>query len=138
LQKDIESANGIGPLINFIESRCEDFTFELELSYIKEWKLFSQKEDAIDISQDGRGLGLSLAGGKDYSFLEKGTKVAFSISINKKSYLFYGSIKNIKKPKAESSGTWSLGVRIYSCDKQEGIGLIGAYASQLINSDLQG
>ncbi|MDX1958725.1 MAG: hypothetical protein SFU98_09140 [Leptospiraceae bacterium] len=137
LQKDIESSGGIGPLINFIESRCEDFTFELELSYVKEWKLFAQKEDAIDISQDGRGLGISLSGGKEYQFLEKGTKLAFSISINRKSYLFYASIKNIKKPK-EPNSPWNLGVRIYTCDKPEGISLIGTYASQLINDDLQG
>jgi hypothetical protein len=134
LQKDIESANGIGPLLNFVESRCEDFTFELELSYVKEWKFFSHKEDAIDISQDGRGLGLSLTGGKDYSFLDRGTKIAFSISINKKNFLFYGGIKNMKKPKAETNVNWSLGVRVYTCDKSEGISLIAAYASQLINT----
>ncbi|MCB1143529.1 MAG: hypothetical protein H7A24_11425 [Leptospiraceae bacterium] len=136
LQKEIESANGIGPLLNFIESRCEDFTFELELSYVKEWKLFSTKEDAIDISQDGRGLGISLTGGKDYGFLDKGCKLAFSISINKKNYLFYAGLKNIKRPKVDPNANWNLGVRIYTCDKQEGIGLLAAYATQLITNNL--
>jgi hypothetical protein len=136
LQKEIESANGISPLLNFIESRCEDFTFELELSYVKEWKLFSTKEDAIDISQDGRGLGISLTGGKDYKFLEKGSKMAFSISINKKNYLFYASLKNIKKPKVDPNANWNLGVRIYTCDKPEGVGLLAAYATQLITNNI--
>ncbi|MCX7997469.1 MAG: hypothetical protein N3A69_00770 [Leptospiraceae bacterium] len=137
LAKEIESANGIGPLINFIESRCEDFTFELELAYVKDWKLFAQKEDAIDISQDGRGLGISISGGedKDFSFLERGCKLAFTISINKKNYLFYGSIKNVKKPK-DPKGNWNLGVRIFSCDKPEGISLLSAYATQLISNNL--
>ena len=137
LTKEIESANGIGPLLNFIESRCEDFTFELELAYVKEWKLFSQKDDAIDISQDGRGLGISLAGGpgKDFSFLERGCKLAFTISINKKNYLFYGSVKNVKKPK-DPNGNWNIGVRLFSCDKPEGISLLSAYATQLISNNL--
>jgi hypothetical protein len=135
LTKDIESANGIGPLLNFIESRCEDFTFELELAYVKEWKLLSGKEDAIDISQDGRGLGLSISPGKDISFLDKGCKIAFSISINKRNYLFYASVKNVKRPKDPTFPT-NVGVRIYSCDKQEGIGLLAAYATQLITKNL--
>ncbi len=138
LQKEIESPNGVAPLVNFIESRCEDFTFELELAYVKEWRLFSAKEDAMDISQDGRGLGVNLAGGKDYSFIDKGTKVAFSISINKKNYLFYGSVKNVKKPKTDPTASWNVGLRIYSCDKPEGISLMAAYATQLINNNLTG
>lgn len=137
LQKEIESANGIGPLLNFIESRCEDFTFELELSYVKEWKLFATKEDAIDISQDGRGLGISLTGGKDYSFIDRGSKLAFSISINKKNYLFYAGVKNVKKPKVDPNANWNMGVRIYSCDKPEGISLMAAYATQLITNNLE-
>ncbi|MCB1176775.1 MAG: hypothetical protein KDK36_04255 [Leptospiraceae bacterium] len=135
LSKEIESANGIGPLLNFIESRCEDFTFDLELAYVKEWKLFSQKEDAIDISQDGRGLGISIAPGKDVGFLDKGCKLAFSISINKRNYLFYGSIKNLKRPK-DANGITNAGVRIYSCDQAEGVGLLAAYATQLISNNL--
>ena len=135
LQNDIESPLGIGQLVNFIASRCEDFTFELELSYVKEWKLFSPKEDAIDISQDGRGLGLFLSTIKDYSFLESGCKVAFSIPINKKHYLFYAGVKNVKKSKGDVPGT-SMGVRIYSCDQPEGIGLMASYATQLITKNI--
>jgi hypothetical protein len=135
LQNDIESPMGIGQLSNFISSRCEDFTFELELSYVKEWKLFSPKEDAIDISQDGRGLGIFLSSIKDYTYLEPGSKIAFSIPINKKHYLFYAGVKNLKKIKGDIQGT-SLGVRIYSCDQPEGIGLLSTYATQLISKNL--
>jgi hypothetical protein len=136
LQNDIESGMGISQLINFISSRCEDFTYELELSYVKEWKMFSAKEDAIDISQDGRGLGIFLSQIKDYSFLENGSKIAFSIPINKKHYLFYASVKNVKKIKSGDNLGTSIGVRIYSCDQPEGIGLLATYATQLITKNL--
>jgi hypothetical protein len=97
------------------------------------------KEDAVDISQDGRGLGLFLSTLQDYTFMEPGCKIAFTIPINKKNYLFYASVRNMKKPKQEPGGKMgvSMGVKIYTCDQAEGIPLLAAYASQLITRNIR-
>lgn len=68
LALDIESTNGLPAIMSFIESRCEDFTFEMELSYVKEWKFFSAEEEIMDISQDGRGVGCRVKEGAKYDF----------------------------------------------------------------------
>jgi hypothetical protein len=47
--------------------------------------------------------------------------------------MFYASIKNIKRAKGEQ--TASLGSRIYTCDKKEGIQLMAAYASHIITNN---
>ncbi|MCE9501331.1 MAG: hypothetical protein K8R21_12660 [Leptospira sp.] len=131
LQDNIESANGIGVLVSFLETKTDELTFELELAHVKEWKLLSEKEEIIDLSEDGRGVGLHIAGPVDKALIHPGSKIAFEVKINNINYNFYGNIKNIKTGKAEKDGS-ILGIKIYSCNQQGGIELLSAYSSQLI------
>lgn len=136
LNNDIESANGISAITEYIDNRCEDFNFEIELSYIKEWKLFSERDDIIDISQDGRGMGCYLANGRSYSFLQPGTKVAFKIQINQVDYEFYASVRNVKPTNHGDKGA-NMGMRIYISNPSEGIPLLASYANQLITKNIK-
>lgn len=133
LNYDIESSSGISAIMSFMESRCEDLTFELELAYVKEWKFFSAEEDIIDISEDGKGMGCYIAKGSQYPFLQQGAKIAFSILINGQNYEFFAGIKNAK-PSSYSPEAVNMGVRIYISNPPDGIGLLSTYAEQLINS----
>lgn len=135
LQNEIESPNGIGVLVSFLEARLEEFTYELELSYVKEWKLVSEREGIVDISQDGRGIGLFFASDKVSPLLIVGSKINFTIQINSVNYEFFGSIRNIKKGKNPGDGT-VVGVKIYTCNIPEGIPLLSAYAVQLIGKTI--
>ncbi|MEM7179318.1 MAG: hypothetical protein AAF518_00280 [Spirochaetota bacterium] len=136
LNDEIESAQGLSTIVDFIESKCENFTYELELSYVKEWRLFSEKDDIIDISQDGRGMGCYLNHGSEYNFLQTGAKIAFKININQQDYEFYGSVRNLK-PAQEDKKARHLGVRIYLSSPSEGIPLLASYANQLIAQDIK-
>ena len=78
-------------------------------------------------SQDGRGLGLFLSIKITLS-LNQDAKLPFRSLLTKKHYLFYAGVKNVKKSKGDVPGT-SMGVRIYSCDQPEGIGLMASYAT---------
>ena len=44
-------------------------------------------------------------------------------------------MEQLKKSKGDVPGT-SMGVRIYSCDQPEGIGLMASYATQLITKNI--
>ena len=133
MSTNIESPEGIAAIVNFIEARCEFFTFQLELSYLKEWKLFSAQEDVIDISQDGRGIGCYVADKKDKGFLQAGAKVSFSILINDQHYQFYAGIKNVK-PSPDLKGL-NVGMRVYVSEPQDGLDLLSSFAGQLINTN---
>lgn len=128
------SGTNISPLINFIDSKTEDFLFDIELSYIKEWKLISEKDDIVDLGQDGKGIGIVIKNLLPESpELIIGGKIVFTISINKQNYAFYAGIKNIKLPKDDKP--LNLGVKVYRCDQEEGIKLLSAYANLLIKGN---
>lgn len=135
LQTNIESPHGIGVLVSFLEARLEDFTFELELSYVKEWKLVSSKEELIDISQDGRGVGLHFSSGKISPLVVIGAKITFTLQINSANYEFFGNIRNIKKGKTLDDGV-TVGVKVYTCNIPDGMTLLSAYAGQLIGNSI--
>jgi hypothetical protein len=133
MSENIESPEGIAAIVNFIESRCEFFTFQLELSYLKEWKLFSTQEDVIDISQDGRGIGCYISDKNNKGFLQPGAKVSFSVLINDQYYQFYAGIKNVK-PSSDLKGL-NMGLRIYVSEPPDGLELLAAFAGQFINTN---
>ena len=135
LQNNIESPQGIGVLVSFLEARLEDFTYELELSYVKEWKLASDKEELMDISQDGRGVGLHFASDKISPLIIVGSKITFTLQINSINYEFFGNVRNIKKGKTPADGT-TVGVKLYTCNIPEGMELLSAYAGQLIGNSI--
>ncbi|MBE7412421.1 MAG: hypothetical protein L6Q54_08090 [Leptospiraceae bacterium] len=135
LQEEIESPNGIGILISFLEAKLEEFTYELELAYVKEWKFISNKDDIIDISQDGRGIGLHFSSVQNSSLLVVGSKITFTIQINSINYEFFGSIRNIKKGKTPEDGL-IVGIKIYTCNIPEGISLLSTYAAKLIGTTI--
>ncbi len=134
LSEEMESATGIDALINYIEQQCEDFNFELELDYVKDWTFVLEKGHILDISQDGRGLGILLPEGDNYSFFEQGYKLKFSILINQIEYVFFAGIRNIKTG-ISGEGGYRLGVRIYNCIPNDGINLLSSYANMLIQKN---
>lgn len=131
LSEEIEPATGIDALMNYIEQQCEDFNFELELDYVKDWTFILEKGNILDISQDGRGLGVLLPEGENYSFFESGYKLKFSILINQTEYSFFAGIRNIKT----GEGGYRLGIRIYNCYPVDGIQLLSSYANMIIQKN---
>ncbi len=134
LHSDIMGPSGIAPLNYFLGNKAEEFVFQMEFSYAKDWKEIVSQARIRDISQDGRGIGLYISNKLPVSDLVPGIPISFQILINEQPYSFFGSLRGIKP---STSGTdHILGIRVYHCDKQEGLELLSRFASQLIGSDL--
>jgi hypothetical protein len=136
LATKIETPQGISDLVHYIDFRTEDFTFELELAYVKDWVPIAKIESIRDISQDGKGMGLYFKDAKRLTSIVLGSKIAFSILINNQYYTFYGNVRNVSQPKTPQE-MGGIGVRIHSCNKPEGIQLLSVYCSHLINTELK-
>lgn len=136
IAKDISSPNGLPLLLNFLDSNSEDFIFNLEVSYVKEWEELSPKELVRDISQDGRGIGIFYSGPDKSSKYPPGSKVSFVLTINGQPYLFQGNLKGWKKPNSEKEKA-ILGFRIHTSNPPNGIELLRAYASSILLKDLR-
>ncbi len=134
LHSDIMGPSGIAPLNYFLGNKAEEFVFQMEFSYAKDWKEIVSQARIRDISQDGRGIGLYISNKLPVGDLVPGIPISFQILINEQPYSFFGSLRGIKP---STSGTdHILGIRVYHCDKQEGLELLSRFASQLIGSDL--
>lgn len=131
LADEIESNNGISAILTFLESTAEDFIFNMEISYIKEWKEISEKEIIRDLSQDGRGVGIFYSGEDISSKYPPGSKIGFRIRINNQPYNFLGNLRGWKSPEKPNDKTM-IGVRIHNCDQDNGVELLRAYASSVI------
>ncbi|MCW7468889.1 hypothetical protein [Leptospira kanakyensis] len=129
LQSDIEGPEGIGSLLTFLEQKAEEFIFQLEFAYAKDWETTIRTTPVRDISQDGRGISMSLPAGTNIENRTLGSPVSFQMVINSSPYTFYGSLRSLKK--AESDIT-NIGIQIFQCDKPEGMSLLSTYASNLI------
>ncbi|TGK50106.1 hypothetical protein EHQ16_07690 [Leptospira kanakyensis] len=129
LQSDIEGPEGIGSLLTFLEQKAEEFIFQLEFAYAKDWETAIRTTPVRDISQDGRGISMSLPAGTNIENRTLGSPVSFQMVINSSPYTFYGSLRSLKK--AESDIT-NIGIQIFQCDKPEGMSLLSTYASNLI------
>jgi hypothetical protein len=136
LANDIESNNGISAVLAFLESSSEDFIFNMEIAYVKDWKLLSHKENIRDLSQDGRGVGIFYSGADRSEEFPPGSKISFQIKINNQVYTFYGNLKGWKKPKPDST-RGIIGTKIHSCDIPNGIELILQYADRVIQGTLR-
>lgn len=134
LGENIESAEGIDALMNFIEQQCEDFNSELELEYVKDWTFVLKKGYILDISQDGKGLGVLFPVGEDYSFFEPGYKLKFLVKINQQDYTFFAGIRNIR-PQDSPEGGYRIGIRIYNCYPTDGIQLLSSYANMIVQQN---
>lgn len=133
LQEDIEGDSGIGPLMDFLDQKAEEFVFQLEFAYAKDWEVVAKATSIRDISQDGRGIGIylpneALLEGKNF-----GAPVSFVTMINSLPYTFYGSMRNIKKSDYDLP---SIGVQIFQCDRADGLPLLARYASNLIEETM--
>ncbi|NCN10579.1 MAG: hypothetical protein GW938_12120 [Leptospira sp.] len=135
LSENIESNNGISALLAFIESSSEDFIFNMEFAYVKEWQPISEKETIRDLSEDGRGVGIYYSGEDVSEKYPAGSKISFQISINNQVYTFFGNLKGWKKPKPDFS-KGIIGTKIHSCDIPNGIELVQRYASNIIQGAL--
>ncbi|TGL86834.1 hypothetical protein EHQ68_16225 [Leptospira congkakensis] len=129
LQSDIEGPEGIGPLLTFLEQKAEEFIFQLEFVYAKDWETVIRTTSVRDISQDGRGIAMTLPAGTNIENRTLGSPVSFQMVINSSPYTFYGSLRSLKKGE---SNTTNIGVQIFQCDKPEGMSLLSTYASNLI------
>ncbi|TGK81639.1 hypothetical protein EHQ24_10055 [Leptospira noumeaensis] len=129
LQSDIEGPEGIGPLLTFLEQKAEEFIFQLEFAYAKDWETAIRTTPVRDISQDGRGISMSIPAGTSIENRTLGSPVSFQMVINSSPYTFYGSLRSLKK--ADSDIT-NIGIQIFQCDKPEGMSLLSTYASNLI------
>lgn len=134
LQTDINGSNGLTPLLHFLTLKSEEFLYQMELSYTNQWKPLVQNAKIRDISEDGAGIGLYVPPNSPLKELTKGSPVSFQVLINQNWYSFFGSIRGIKA--SESSSDSILGIRVYQCDRPEGLSLLSAYASQLIGNPL--
>lgn len=129
LQENIEGESGIGPIMDFLDQKAEEFVFQLEFAYAKEWEVIAKTTSIRDISQDGRGIGIYIPNQISLDGKAVGAPVSFQVVINSSPYIFYGSLRSIKKQEGESS---YIGVQIFQCDRDEGLGLLSSYASTLI------
>ncbi|PJZ47124.1 hypothetical protein [Leptospira brenneri] len=129
LQSDIEGPEGIGPLLTFLEQKAEEFVFQLEFVYAKDWETIIRTTPVRDISQDGRGISMALPAGTSIENRTLGSPVSFQMVINSSPYTFYGSLRSLKKGESD---TTNIGIQIFQCDKSEGMSLLSTYASNLI------
>lgn len=129
LQSDIEGSEGIGPLLSFLDQKAEEFVFQLEFAYAKDWETIIRTTPVRDISQDGRGIGITFPKGTNIETSTLGSPVSFQMVINSSPYTFFGSLRSIKKGESDSI---HIGVQIFQCDKPEGMSYLSAYASNLI------
>lgn len=129
LQSNIEGPEGIGPLLSFLDQKAEEFVFQLEFAYAKDWETIIRTTPVRDISQDGRGIGMALPVGTNIENRTLGSPVSFQMVINSSPYTFYGSLRSLKKG---DSDTTNIGLQIFQCDKPEGMSLLSTYASNLI------
>ncbi len=119
--------------MDFLDQKAEEFVFQLEFAYAKDWEVVAKATSIRDISQDGRGIGIylpneALLEGKNF-----GAPVSFVTMINSLPYTFYGSMRNIKK---SDSDLPSIGVQIFQCDRADGLPLLARYASNLIEETM--
>lgn len=129
LQSDIEGPEGIGPLLTFLEQKAEEFVFQLEFAYAKDWETVIRTTPVRDISQDGRGIGMTFPAGSNIETKALGSPVSFQMVINSSPYTFYGSLRSMKKGESDSV---NIGLQIFQCDKPEGMSYLSSYASNLI------
>ncbi|XDD46245.1 hypothetical protein AB3N60_16290 [Leptospira sp. WS39.C2] len=129
LQSDIEGPEGIGPILTFLDQKAEEFVFQLEFAYAKDWETIIRTTPVRDISQDGRGIGITLPKGTNIDLRPIGSPVSFQLKINSSPYTFYGSLRSLKKGEND---TTNIGLQIFQCDKSEGMSLLSSYASNLI------
>lgn len=129
LQSNIEGPEGIGPLLNFLDQKAEEFVFQLEFAYAKDWETIIRTTPVRDISQDGRGIGMTLPKGTNIDGRPIGSPVSFQLKINSSPYTFFGSLRSLKKG---DNDTTNIGLQIFQCDKSEGMSLLSTYASNLI------
>lgn len=129
LQSNIEGPEGIGPLLSFLEQKAEEFVFQLEFAYAKDWETIIRTTPVRDISQDGRGIGIALPKECKIDGRPIGSPVSFQLKINSAPYTFFGSLRSLKKGEDQ---TTNIGVQIFQCDKTEGMSLLSTYASNLI------
>lgn len=97
LQSNIEGSEGIGPLLAFLDQKAEEFVFQLEFAYAKDWETLIRTTPVRDISQDGRGIGMSLPAGTNIENRALGSPVSFQMVINSSPYTFFGSLRSMKK-----------------------------------------
>ncbi|WCL48956.1 hypothetical protein [Leptospira sp. GIMC2001] len=135
LANDIESPGGISAVLSFLESSAEDFIFNMEIGYVKEWKKISDKEDIRDLSQDGRGVGIYFSGSAKEEEFPTGSKIVFSIKINNQYYSFYGNLRSWKPGGADSKAL--IGTRIHTCDIPNGINLLQSYANNIMSKEIK-
>lgn len=135
LSNDIESSNGISALLALLESSSEDFIFNMEIAYVKDWYKMADKETIRDLSEDGKGVGIYYSGKDISEQYPAGSKISFQISINNQAYTFFGNLKGWKKPKPGFS-KGILGTKIHSCDIPNGIELVQHYAANVIQGAL--
>jgi hypothetical protein len=129
LQSDIEGPEGIGPLLSFLDQKAEEFVFQLEFAYAKDWETIIRTTPVRDISQDGRVIGITLPKGTNIDLRPIGSPVSFQLKINSSPYTFFGSLRSLKKGEND---TTNIGLQIFQCDKSEGMSLLSSYASNLI------
>lgn len=129
LQSNIDGPEGIGPLLSFLEQKAEEFVFQLEFAYAKDWETIIRTTPVRDISQDGRGIGIALPKECKIDGRPIGSPVSFQLKINSAPYTFFGSLRSLKKGEDQ---TTNIGVQIFQCDKTEGMSLLSTYASNLI------
>ncbi|MCG6140271.1 hypothetical protein [Leptospira mtsangambouensis] len=129
LQSNLEGPEGIGPLLSFLDQKAEEFVFQLEFAYAKDWETIIRTTPVRDISQDGRGIGLTLPTETNLENRILGSPVSFQLVINSSPYTFFGSLRSLKKGE---SNTTNIGLQIFQCDKPEGMSLLSTYASNLI------
>ncbi len=118
-----------------MDARAEEFVFQMEFAYAKDWTQIADQGMIRDISQDGAGIGIYI---KDKEFIETktlGSPISFQIEINSHLYTFYGSLRSIKLASSDSENH-SIGVQIFQCDRQEGMSLLASYASTLIGKEV--
>ncbi|TGN17162.1 hypothetical protein [Leptospira idonii] len=135
LQNDIDGQGGISPLISFLDARAEEFVFQLEFSYAKDWETVAQQGQIRDISQNGGGIGIYIQNRQMIEGRVLGSPVSFQIEINSLPYTFFGTLRSIKLAENESENN-SIGIQIFQCDRQEGMSLIGSYASGLMEQEV--
>ncbi|TGN10181.1 hypothetical protein [Leptospira ilyithenensis] len=135
LQDAITGPQGIGPLLEYLDARAEEFVFQMEFAYAKDWTQIAEQGMIRDISQDGAGIGIYIKDKESIETKTVGSPISFQIEINSLPYTFYGSLRSIKTASSDSENH-SIGVQIFQCDREEGMSLLASYASTLIGKEV--
>lgn len=121
------AARDLKVFTNYLLERAESLVFEMEMTAIKSWSKVSDSEEIIDLSQNGRGIRITLPAGIE-KVIRKGGKVQFFLQPGTPvPHAFIGTIRSIS---TNPTGV-SAGIRIHRGAAPESMDTLARFARAL-------